>query len=46
MKSYVDEATDFLDKEMPKAGFNHTFLAVITIDSVLRKDKNYYPQCF
>ena len=37
VKSYGDEATDFHDKEMPKAGSNHTCLAVIMIDSVLTK---------
>ena len=37
VKSYGDEATDFHDKEMPKAGSNHTCLAVIIIDSVLKK---------
>ena len=37
VKSYGDEATDFHDKEMPKAGSNHTCLAVIMIDSVLKK---------
>ena len=37
VKSYGDEATDFHDKEIPKAGSNHTCLAVIMIDSVLKK---------
>ena len=37
VKSFGDEATDFHDKEMPKAGSNHTCLAVIMIDSVLKK---------
>ena len=46
MKSYSDEATDFHDKEIPKAGCNHTCLAVITIDSALKKDDNYYLQVF
>ena len=31
---------------MSKAGSNHACLAVITIDSTLKKDKNYYPQVF
>ena len=34
MKSHDDEARDFLNKEMPKVGSNHTCLAVITVDSV------------
>ena len=44
MKSEGDEATDFHDKEMSSAGSNHTCLAVITIDYVLKKDENYYLQ--
>ena len=27
-------------KKMPKAGFNHTCLVVITIDSVIEKDES------
>ena len=42
-KSYGDEATHFHDK-MLKARSNGTRLAVITTDSALKKDKNYYPQ--
>ena len=29
-----------------KVGFNHTCLAVIMINSVFKKDGNYYPQVF
>ena len=32
--------------EMPKAGSNHTCLAVITIDSALKKDENCYLEVF
>ena len=32
--------------EIPKAGSNHTCLAVISLDSTLNKDGNYYPQLF
>ena len=46
IKSYDDEATDFHNKEMPKAGSNHTCLAVIITDSVIEKDENYYLQVF
>ena len=47
LKSYGDEASDFHDKEMPRAGSNHTCLAVTTNDSALKKDKkNYYRQAF
>ena len=44
MKSYGDEATDFHYKEIPKVDTNHTWLAVISLDSALKKDENYYPQ--
>ena len=29
-----------------KADSNHTCLAVISLDSTLKKDENYYPQVF
>ena len=32
--------------EIPKLGSNHTCLAVITFDSALKKNDNYYPQVF
>ena len=38
--------TDFHNKEMPKAGSKYTCLAVISVDSALEKDENYYPQAF
>ena len=38
-KSYGDEATDFHDNEIPKAGFDCTCLAVITIALLLKKMK-------
>ena len=37
--SYGWEATHFHDKEMPQVGCNYPCLAVILIDSVLKKDK-------
>ena len=46
IKSYGDEVTDFYDKEFPKVDSNHTCLAVISLDSTLNKDGNYYPQVF
>ena len=36
----------FYDKEIPKVDFYHTFLTLISSDSALRKDENYYPQVF
>ena len=44
IKSNGDEATYFHDKKMSKASPNHACLAVITTDSILKKDKNYYSQ--
>ena len=46
LKSYGDKATDFHDKEISKTGFEYTCLAVINVDSSLKKDKNYYLQVF
>ena len=46
IKSIGDEVTDFYDKEIPKVRSNHTCLAVISWDSTLKKDGNYYPQVF
>ena len=47
IKTYSDEATDFNDNEMSKADSNHTCLAVVSLDPVLKKDvKNYYPKYF
>ena len=31
---------------MPKADSNYTYLAVMLIDFVIKKDGNYYPQVF
>ena len=36
-----DEVTNFYDKEIPKVGSNHDCLAVISLDSTLKKDENY-----
>ena len=46
IKSHGDEATDFYDKKIPKVDSNHTCLLVISSDSALKKDENYYPQVF
>ena len=44
--SHSDKITDFYDKEIRKVGSNHTCLAVISLDSPLKKDDNYYPHVF
>ena len=46
IKSHDDEVTDFYDKKIPKVDSNLTCLAVISLDSILKKDENYYPQVF
>ena len=46
LKSHCDEVTDIYDKEIPKADSNHPCLAVISLDSALKKNENYYPQVF
>ena len=46
INSHGDEVTDFYDKKTLKVGSNHTCLAVISLDSALDKDGNYYPQVF
>ena len=33
-------------KKIPKVDSSHTCLAVISLDSSLKKDENYYPQFF
>ena len=40
IKSHSDEVTDSYDKEIPKMGSNHTCLALISLDSALKKDEN------
>ena len=36
----------FIIKKIPKLDFNHTCLAVISLDSALKEDDNYYLQVF
>ena len=35
-----------LIKEIPKVDFSHTYLALISLDSALKKDDSYYLQVF
>ena len=37
---------DFYDKKIPKVESTNTCLAVINLDSTLKKDDNYYPKVF
>ena len=42
IKSNRFEVTHFYSKEIPKVDSNHTYFAVISLDSVLKEDENYY----
>ena len=46
VKSHGAEVTDSYDKKILKADCNYTCLAVISLDSALKKDDNYYPKFF
>ena len=46
IKFHGDEVTDFYDKKIPKVDSDHICLAVITLDSALKKDYSYYLQVF
>ena len=46
IKSHGDEVTEFFYKKIPEVDSNHTCVAVISLDSALKKDENYYPQVF
>ena len=38
--------TNFLSDEIPKESMHYTYIACITIDSVMRMEKNNYPQVY
>ena len=44
IRSHSDEVTGFYEKDIPNVDSIHTCLAVIRLDSALKKDKNYYSQ--
>ena len=46
IKSHGDEVTDFYNKEISKLDSNHTYLAIINLDSVLQKTKIISCKCF
>ena len=46
IKSHGDDVTDFYDKKIPKVDSNYTCLAVISLDSAIKKDNSYYLQVF
>ena len=42
--SHGDEVTDFYGNKIPEVGSYYTCLAVISLDSALKKDGNHYLQ--
>ena len=46
IKSHCDEVTDFYGQKTPKLASTQTCLPVISLDSALKKEENYYPQVF
>ena len=50
LKSYKiktkTKVTEFCDKQIPKLDSNHTYLTVISLDSIFNKDRNFCPQLF
>ena len=42
VKSFGDKVTDFYDKKILKVDSNYIYLAVISLDFALRKNKNCY----
>ena len=46
INSHGDEVTDFYDKKISKLDSNHTYLAIINLDSVLQKMKFIICKCF
>ena len=46
IKSNGDEVKYFYNKETPKMDSNYTCLAVISLDSALKKGENYYLKYF
>ena len=46
IKSHVDKATVFYDKEIPNVHSNQTCFTIISLYSALKKDENCYPQVF
>ena len=46
IKPHGDEVTDFYNKKIPEEDYNYTCLAVISLDSALKRDEIYYPLVF
>ena len=46
MKSYNGKINTNVDNKTPKEGSQCICLSVVLMDSVYKKDENYYPQVF
>ena len=46
IKLHGNEVIDFYNKKIPKLDSSHAWLSVISLDSTLKKDDNYYSQAF
>ena len=46
LTSHDDKITDFHDRKIPNVDSNQICLALISLDSPLKKDDSYYPQVF
>ena len=46
IKSHGNEVTNFYDKKCSNVDSNHAYLALIALDSALKKHDIYYPQVF
>ena len=46
MKFHGNKVSYFYENEIPKVDSNHPCWAVISLDSPLNKDRNYYSQVF
>ena len=46
LKSHGGKVRDFYDKKICKVNSNHTWLAVISLDSALKRNENYHGQVF
>ena len=44
IKLHSDKVTNIYGKRIPKVNSNHTCLVIISLDSVLNKDGNYFIQ--
>ena len=46
IRSYGNKLAGFHSKKIPEAGSKYICWPVILIDSVFKRNENYYPECF